>query len=241
MGDWIVHARVAVPTRGDPPVVLVHGLGVSGRYLLPTAELLVQRFPVYVPDLPGYGRSAKPARALGVAELADALAAWMETFDLARAPLVGNSLGCQVLIELALRHPERAGGLVLVGPTVDGYARSAVRQVGRLALASVREPPSLLPIIVSDYLRAGPRRVAQTGLYAIAHDYEARLAEIAVPALVVRGGLDPLVSQAWAEHVARLLPHGRLVVMPGSAHAVNFAAPAALAAEIERFVAESWD
>ncbi|WP_431886562.1 alpha/beta fold hydrolase [Micromonospora wenchangensis] len=48
--------RSADPTApGTPPVVLVHGLAVSHRYLTPLAETLGTTHPVYVPDLPGLG------------------------------------------------------------------------------------------------------------------------------------------------------------------------------------------
>ena len=67
--DWTdvgavrMHARVS--TRRLPPdaprIVLVHGIGVSGRYLMPTATRLAQIFRVYVPDLPGFGLSTKPS------------------------------------------------------------------------------------------------------------------------------------------------------------------------------------
>jgi pimeloyl-ACP methyl ester carboxylesterase len=40
-----------------PAVVLVHGLGLSGRYMLPVAEPLAPRYPVYMPDLPGFSAS----------------------------------------------------------------------------------------------------------------------------------------------------------------------------------------
>ena len=53
-----MHTRVwggVGPAR--PPAVLVHGLGMSGRYLAPTAERLAADFRVYAPDLPGFGRT----------------------------------------------------------------------------------------------------------------------------------------------------------------------------------------
>src|SRR4051812_8359907 len=67
-----------------PPVVLVHGVGVSGRYMLPTARELAPHHPVFVPDLPGFGRSEKPPHIYNVAELADALAGWMQGLGLAQ-------------------------------------------------------------------------------------------------------------------------------------------------------------
>jgi pimeloyl-ACP methyl ester carboxylesterase len=65
---------------------------------------------------------------------------------------------------------------------------------------------------------------------------EDKLPVITAPTLVVRGGKDPIVSQAWAEDVARRLPKGRLVVLPTAGHAVNYNAPADLAALVREFV-----
>ncbi|ABY28598.1 alpha/beta fold hydrolase [Methylorubrum extorquens] len=57
--------------------------------------------------------SEKPPQALTVRELADALAAWMHEVGLKRAAFVGNSLSCEVTVELALHHPELVSRLVL--------------------------------------------------------------------------------------------------------------------------------
>src|SRR3982751_3131372 len=105
-------------------VILVHGMVISSRYMVPTAERLAPLCDVYAVDLPGYGKSAKPARVLSLAELADALAAWMKAAGLEKAHLVGNSFGCQIIVEFALRHPARVNRIVLQGPTVDPEARS---------------------------------------------------------------------------------------------------------------------
>src|SRR5205814_8013632 len=92
-----MHARVGVrqvPEEASA-IVFVHGLGVSGRYMVPTALEMASCHRVYVPDLPGFGKSEKPARVLDITGLADALAAWMQAIDLPTATFVGNSLGCQ--------------------------------------------------------------------------------------------------------------------------------------------------
>jgi pimeloyl-ACP methyl ester carboxylesterase len=62
---------------------------------------------------------------------------------------------------------------------------------------------------------------AAAGLGAV----ERQLPRVAAPVLVVRGTRDRIVPQAWAERAARLLPRGRLAVIPGAAHAVNFSYP----------------
>src|SRR5262245_52027362 len=103
-----------VSEGGDgEPIVLVHGFGVSGTYMLPLARELAGRFSVFVPDLPGYGRSDRPETPLGVDGLAAALAACLDALGLERPVLVANSFGCQVVTKLAATRPDRAGRLVL--------------------------------------------------------------------------------------------------------------------------------
>jgi pimeloyl-ACP methyl ester carboxylesterase len=125
--------------------------------------------------------------------------------------LLANSFGCQVAVDLAVRHPNRVRSLVLVGPTTD-------------------------PRDVRD---AGVRRVAATFRQSLDDPIEAKLPLVAVPTLVVRGGLDPVVPQRWAETAARLAPLGELVVVPGAPHNVNYSAADRLAPIVCRFLATS--
>ena len=238
---WHVRVSAGPAPPGAPPIVLVHGLGVSGRYLVPTGERLSVDHPVYAPDLPGFGRTAGPHRALGVGGLADALAAWTRAAGLERPVMLGNSLGCQVIVDLAVRYPERLRAAVLVGPTTDPRARSLLRQFGRLLLDVPREPPRLIPLQARDYLAAGPVRVLQTARSMVRDPITAKLPLVRQPTLIVRGERDPIVPQRWAEEATRLLPHGRLVVVSGAAHAVNYGAPDALAAAVRDFLAEDGD
>jgi len=220
------------------PIVLVHGIGVSGRYLLPTARLLEPTHRVLVPDLPGFGPSAKPSRALGVRGLARALAAWLDAIGVESAPLVANSIGCQIVVALAREHTERAERLVLVGPTVDAHARSFPRQAFRLALDTAREPPSLAAIVALDYLTYGPLRFLATARSALNDRIEDHARFVAAPVLVVRGARDALVSQRFAEELAARFANGRLVVVPDSPHAVNYARPDVLARLVRDFLSE---
>ena len=236
-----MHARVIVDRAplAAPSIVLVHGLGVSSRYLMPTAERLSAHARVYAPDLPGFGLSDKPRHALSIPELADALAAWMKANGLESATLLGNSLGAQIIVDFAVRYPERVERAVLVALTIDRRARGFVRQVARLLLDALREPLSLLPIVIVDYLRAGLARGARTLWHALADPVRDKLPLMRTPALVVRGERDPIVPQAWVEEATALLPEARLVVIPSAAHAVNYSAPDELALEVLRFMNET--
>lgn len=228
-----------VSTRSDPDasvVVLVHGLGMSGRYMLPTLRRLAPDFRVYAPDLPGFGRSTGPDWALTVPELADALAGWMDAVGLVRAAFLANSLGCQVVGQLILRHPGRVTRAVFVAPTMDPRARNPLAQAWRLLRDTPHETPGAILIALWGYWQAGPRRIWGTLRSALRERAEDSLPRISVPVLVVRGSRDPVVPQGWAQEAARLLPHGRLIVIPGAPHAANYSTPEALVRAVRPFL-----
>lgn len=221
---------------GRPTIVLVHGLSVSSRYMVPTAEHLAPLYPVYAPDFPGFGRSDNPPRVLDIPELANVLRKWMDTVGLDHPTLLANSLGCQVAVDFAMRYPQRVDRLILNAPTMDPRARTLRQQFARLALDSVREPLSQPFIVLGDYFRTGTRRTFCTLRYALADMIEAKLPRVRAETLIVRGAHDPIVPQAWAEESARLLPRGRLVVVPGAAHTVNYSSPAELVRIVRSFL-----
>lgn len=232
-----VNEHAAPPSR--LPIVLVHGLGVSGRYLVPTARLLAPHYPVYVPDLPGFGRSARDGGFLGVRELADLLLAWMDAWKLSRAVLLGNSFGCQIVAHIASRHPERVAATVLTSPTVDPASLPAARILLRFLRAIPHEPPALAAIVARDYLVAGPLRMAHVCISMLADRLQARLPQMPMPALVVRGEHDSMVSSAWAAEVTSQLPNGRLSELPGCCHGICYDAAPQLAAVIRAFLEQS--
>lgn len=231
-----IHARVADGAVGTP-IVLVHGIGVSSAYLVPIARALASDHPVYAPDLPGFGRSKGPRHALNVPQLAHELLAWMDAMGLARAVFLGNSFGCQVIVALAVAAPERVAGLVLLGPTVDPRWRTYLQQIPRWLLEAAREPLSILPILVRDYVRCGTRRFFATARFALADHIEDDLPLVHAPTLVVRGERDAFVSPAWAKRVADLLSKGELATLAGASHAANYSAPDELALVVRAFLA----
>jgi pimeloyl-ACP methyl ester carboxylesterase len=218
------------------PIVLVHGYGVSSRYLVPIARRLAAERPVYLPDLPGHGRSEDPGWTLTVPELASVLYEWMDAIDLDRVALLGNSMGCQIAVELAVRHPERIDRLILIGPTVDPQARTFLRQFPRFVRTAFAERPSLLFWVAWDYLRAGPGRIVREMDVAFGDRLEDKLGQISMPGLVLRGERDAIVPQRWAEEVARSLGAGRVEVIRGAGHALNYSAADELMRRIRLFL-----
>jgi pimeloyl-ACP methyl ester carboxylesterase len=237
-GEWTeaagerIYARRLEGPVGAADVVLVHGLVVSGRYMLPLARELSGHHRVLVPDLPGTGRSRATRTPPGIDPLGDALAAWLDARGLDRPHVVANSAGCQIAAAALQRHPGRVRSLALVGPTMDPSARIHQHAL-RWLRTSRHEPPSLNLVVARDWLDMRPRRALAMARNVLADRLEPRLPGLGVPVLVVRGTQDAIADPRWAERVATAAG-GRVVTIPG-AHALNFSRPDALAAVLRAF------
>lgn len=240
VGPWRMRSltiQATPPAGSEPPtVVLVHGLGMSSRSLLPTARLLARTHRVVLPDLPGNGGSTRPAEPLDVPGLADALLQWLDVTGLRHVPLVGHSLGCQVAVHAAGRDPERVDCLVLVSPSRDPRIATPWRKALRLLLDGPREKPGLMVVAVTDYLRAGPLRMWRTLKAALETDPVRSLGAVRQPTLVVRGDRDLLVSAWWARTITQLVRDGRTATLAGGPHGLPFSRPDELTATIAPFL-----
>jgi pimeloyl-ACP methyl ester carboxylesterase len=107
--------------KGEP-LVLLHGLGASKISWLPLMQGLADRHRVVVPDLPGHGESDKPRSDYSPRFYAHAVRCLLDAVEVDRAVVVGNSMGGRIGLELALRSPNRVGGLVLLDAAIPGLA-----------------------------------------------------------------------------------------------------------------------
>ena len=238
-GVEMFYRESPVPPSG-PVMVHIHGFGLSGRYLTPTAELLRDEFHTYVPDLPGFGRSGRPAIPPDVPEMARAAAAFLDDREIESATLVGNSLGCAVICEFAALFPERLDRAVLVAPAGGLNNRPLPRAVRQLAQDGIREPRRMISVAAPDYLRFGIPGTLR--LFSALTRYPAldRLLALQVPTLVVVGSRDPLLpGPARIQEIARQNDnHVLLVVLEGAAHAINYSHPGELTNVIRQFMAD---
>ena len=218
----------------------LHGFGMSGAYLVPTAERLAAEFHTYVPDLPGFGRSGNTLRPFDVTDLAHAAAEFLDDRSVDTATLVGNSMGCAVITEFAHLYPERLERAVLVAPAGGLHNQPLHRAMRQLVRDGTREPPRLVPVAVPDYLRFGVPSTLR--LFRALTQYPSldRLLALRIPTLAVIGNRDPLMPgrERLREVAGQTVNHTLLVVIEGAAHAVNFSHPDELANVIRLFMAD---
>jgi 2-hydroxy-6-oxonona-2,4-dienedioate hydrolase len=225
VGAHRLHLRTGGPaTPTGPPVLLVPGLGMSGRYLSPTADALAEYRRVIVPDLPGVGRSPHPEAPLTPPELADLLHELLRATVDGPAVVVGNSFGSVVAVELALRHPGSVYRLVLTSPVVAPQVRNLASVLRRFLGAMCHEPVSYLAIAVTDTMRGWSVKGRANLRTLLDYPLEDRAATLTVPTVVVRGRSDRLVPAAFARRLAVRIPQAELAEV-AAGHAMPYDAP----------------
>ncbi|OZV76979.1 alpha/beta hydrolase [Micromonospora echinospora] len=218
---------------GGPTAVLIHGLAtdnLASWYLSMARPLAAAGLRVIMYDLRGHGKTERPSAGYTLDHFVDDLAALLTVLDVTGpVHLLGNSFGGTIAISYAARHPEQVAAIAAVEsspPTAAWFERVAKR----LAAAAAQLPHEhvLARISAERGERASRRaRTARDVLVAtsLAHDLpasrlpaEERIAAIRCPVLWVYGGSSAVVE--LAPDVQRLLPHARIVTVPGQRHSI---------------------
>jgi pimeloyl-ACP methyl ester carboxylesterase len=173
--DGIESFYLEAGRRGDPPVVLIHGLGATSASFLPTLWDLSADHHVFAVDLPGFGESEKPVRPLHAAYFARWLEAFLDAVAIDRAHLVGNSMGGRVAIEAALCSPRRVDRIALLAPSLAWRRYRVGARLVRLLRPEIAALPlpmlHRLAIGVLRSLFAQHRRVSHAALDAAADEF----------------------------------------------------------------------
>jgi pimeloyl-ACP methyl ester carboxylesterase len=214
-------------------LVLIHGLGSRGEDWSPMIPTLAAAgFHVYVPDLLGYGRSAKPDADYSISMEEQMIAEFMDALGLEDSDVGGWSMGGWVALKLTLDHPEMVDRLVVFDaagiyfpPTFEASLFVPADSPGLAKLSRMLSPkPKPLPGFVS---RAAIERLHQSG-WIIERSVAAmeggkdlldfRLHEIHKPTLVVWGQRDDLIPVSVGEAMHRDIPDSSLLEIAGCGH-----------------------
>lgn len=223
--------ELKILTRGSGPetFVLVPGIGVSPRYFAPLARELAAFGAVHSVELPGFGGTRAPREALSMQGFARLVRGALDSAGIGPAVLVGHSMGCQITAEMTVAHPELTRALVLLGPTTNRKERSALQQGWRLFQDTLREPPQVNYVVLSDYARSSKRWYFTTVPEMVGHRLEETVAKIDAPTLVLRGERDPIAPREWVAELGRACPDARIAEVPGEAHVAMFRRPRTVA------------
>jgi pimeloyl-ACP methyl ester carboxylesterase len=239
--------RIHSVHQGDgPDLVLLHGLSGSHRWWRYNLDHFSAHYRVHVPELVGFGGSRVGALAprLGLPELTEVLAGWLDALELRRPRLIAHSMGGQIALHLAAERAVPLEALVLVNSSGIRW-RASLNDLTRF-LSGALPPrawgsPLFLPTIAADAVRAGPRTLLRAGATLLADDVRPLLPRIACRTLIVWGQLDPLLPVAFGRLIARGIPGARLVVLADAGHNPMADRPAEFNRIVLEFLAEGAD
>lgn len=217
------------------PFVLVHGLGMTHRYLDRLRAELAAHADVHSLDLPGYGPDPRPRTPLAVEDHAALIVDALELLGIRSCVLVGHSMGVQFVTAAALRAPTSVRGVVLMGPVVDRRRRTVLQQAAALAHDTLRESVGANLVVLSDYLRTGLRWYVRQLVPMLEYPLERAVERLECPVLVLRGSRDPVARALWCRELADRAQDGHCVEIEGQPHVVQHSAAARVATEILAF------
>lgn len=232
--------RLDAAQLGDgPPIVLLHGLSATKRYVVHRSNVLPRAgYRLVMYDARGHGESAAPGDpdAYEYSDLVADLGQVMDEHEIERAALVGVSMGAHTALSFALEHPERVSALVAITPAFTGEAAhetgpwdrmaDALEEGGVEGFVSAWGAEDVAPRYREAALENARQRLSlHRDLPAVARALRVvprsapfpelrSLREVEAPALVVgsRDEADPVHPLAVAREYVEELPNAELMV-----------------------------
>lgn len=258
------HAIHYVEAGQGDPVVLIHGWNGSTfgfRYTIPE---LAQRQRVVAIDLLGYGYSARPADGdYSVGAQAELVRRAMDRLGIARAAVLGHSMGGAIAMRFALDHPERVERLILLSSaTVSEMTRARKRglllrpimplltramlsrsMVRRGLRTAVHDPALLTPELVEGHYRPlrmkGHARASAKHMLDRTKDIPLEPAHIRAPTLILWGEHDRWIPIERGRELAQLIPNARLYIVRGAGHLLLEEEPEECSRELLKFLSSA--
>lgn len=253
-------ADIAYTDVGEgSPVLVLHGFTGDGASMAAIGDTLVERHRVITCDLVGHGSSAAPVDVARytTGAIVEQLTGLLDALDVARADVVGYSLGGRLALSLACAHPDRVRRLALIGTTagIEDPAARVERRAADEALADrldadgveafvdhwealpIFATQAALPADVQAAIRATRTRQRSVGLAnslrgvgaGVMPSLWSAVGNLSAPTLLIAGSLDERYVEIGRRLAARM-PDARLEIVADVGHAAHLEAPDTVAA-----------
>ncbi len=218
--------------RGSP-IVLIHGLGSNAESWTNLIPLLSRDHIVYVPDMPGFGKTPLAPEGINIRTHALYVGRFLDALGLSTATLIGNSLGGWIAIIFALAHPHRVTHLFLLNSAglrrenmLSPYAVDRVAaQHAVNAMLGYRMP---LPGFALDAFVRGSAAPAYKNFiegYDVQEELDSVLSDVHVPTTIIWGERDGIFPLTCATDFHAGIAHSDLILLPGVGHMPQSQAP----------------
>lgn len=236
-----------LPKDARQTVILIHGAG-SSHLTWPGALRRLPQTAVYALDLPGHGRSALPGRQ-SVVDYAQDVVQFMEALALENVVLLGHSLGGAIAQQIGLAPPPGVVGLILLGTGArlrvapaftEGIQANFPATVDLLnqSFWSTAPDPGIFATSRDNMLTCPAEVMLGDFLACDQFDLRNRLAEIALPTLVISSGHDQMTPAKFGHFLAEQLPQAEFALIEEAGHMMMLEFPERVARLVQDFLAK---
>ena len=236
-------------------IVFQHGLGANQQVWAEWLPHLIGRYRILRFDMRGHGRSGvEPGAALDMEVLTDDLFAVMDAAGVERAHLVGESIGGTIVLNAALRHPDRVATLTVCNGAHRGGSIQAVHDWRRIIDDSGMEgwsthmmgcrffdggiPDGLRRWYHREQAKTDPDVLLRGVAALVGADLDDRLEQVRPPVLLIHPDSSPFIPVEVMAEFQRGVPDGRLHVIGRARHGMPVSHAATCAALLRDFLAE---
>lgn len=236
-----------------PPVILLHGLMLSGSCWAPLARALEENYDVVMPDARGHGNSSAPNHGYSYDNFAADIIGLIEALRLVTPVLLGHSMGGMTAAMVASRNPQRLKGLVLADPTfltpqrqrevhesdVTAQHRRILKRPKEDFLAEIRIRHSHRS---NELIELFAQARFQTSIHAFEiltppnPDYMQLINSLNIPSLLIIGGVGAVVSPLVAAELAELNQRLKVVQIAEAGHGIPYDQPERFSTIVKAFL-----
>ncbi|WP_312286201.1 alpha/beta fold hydrolase [Chryseobacterium gleum] len=213
-----------------PNLLLLHGALGHSDIFAPYLNVLSQYFTVHTPLFSGHGNSELPAEGISIEKYTQELSEYCEVNNLADVSIFGHSMGGYVALCYAMKNPENVNSVMTLGTKFDWTEEQALKESKMLNPDVIIEKiPQYARLLESQHgakwkelLPAIAELMIDLGKNP---PLENNFATINIPAQVMVGDKDNMVTIEESSHIYRSLPDAKLAVLPDTKHPMDKVRP----------------
>jgi len=223
--------------QGNKKIIFLHGWQANGKSFLPLIPYLYKKYKIFLPDLPGFGKSKFNSKLESSFDYAEEVVKWIKSKKIKNVYLTGHSFGGKVAAIIAQKEPQIVKRLILIAPSgIKNKKLSVLYKIKAIIpkrIVSILSPFLKRHLASRDYKEAGKLLPLFKNL--VKEDMQKTFSGIKVPTLIIWGKDDKELNKENGKKIKKLIKNSKLKIVEGD-HFPFLKNPKKIAKLIENFI-----
>jgi len=228
--------------QGNKKIIFLHGWQANGKSFLPLVPYLYKKYKIFLPDLPGFGKSKSNPKLKSSFDYAKEIIKWIKSKKIKNIYLTGHSFGGKIAAIIAQKEPQLVKKLILIAPSgIKNKKLSVLYRIKAIIPQRIISTfsPFLKRLLASrDYKEAGKLLPLLKNL--VKEDLQKNFSEIKAPTLIIWGENDKELNKENGKTIKKLIKNSKLKIVEGD-HFPFLENPKKIAKLIENFIENGKD